>query len=400
MKRVIIWTKYLGLADVGGPCGYLYNIKSFIDSESINGIHFYQTAPFREWPLISKVSYYIPTYIRLHFPSLRRFGFFVDVFFKYFVKCKLSKNDILELKQYDFVHVHQPVEILQYFYNKTKVKAKIILTTHNPEPYIDELAGLYNCKEYLNKHKKLRNYLIKRELKAYEIADNIMFPAKEAREPYELLSDLYQDAFQKYNYKFFYVPTALGNVEPKFDNNHILTNYRIPSSALKICYIGRHNAIKGYDLLKESAKKLWEKGIEAYFVIGGKEGPLYRLEDKRWIELGWVDTATLLNEVDLFVLPNQNTYFDLIMLEVLRQGTPVVASYTGGNKWFQNKNLEGIKFFEYGNPNDLCLRIIEFVNLFKKGKRQSLVESNQHFCKSECNMQLYIERYLDSIQKL
>ena len=400
MKRVIIWTKYLGLANVGGPCGYLYNVKSYIDRDSVEGVDFFETLPFGEWPLRSKIAYYIPTFIRNHVPSLRIFGFWVDVWFKYFFKCKLSNSDIKELNMYDYVHVHQTVEILQYFHSKKKLKIKIILTSHNPEPYIDELASLYNCKGYLTNHERIRNYLIKREIKAYALADRIMFPAEEAREPYEILSELYRDAFRIINDKFFYVPTALNSTEPVLDNNHVLGGYNIPSSALKICYIGRHNVVKGYDMLKEAAKLLWNKGIDAYFIIGGKEGPLYRLEDKRWIELGWVNTETLLNEVDIFVLPNQNTYYDLIMLEVLRQGTPIVASFTGGNKWFKNKGLGGIKFFKYGEPDDLCRCIMEFDTLFKKGMRQSIVETNKNFCNKNCNMQLYIERYFETLQNL
>ena len=48
---------------------------------------------------------------------------------------------------------------------------------------------------------------------------------------------------------------------------------------------------------------------------------------------------------DVFLLPNRETYFDLILLEVLSLGVPVVLSNTGGNKYFKKFQTKGLLFY-------------------------------------------------------
>lgn len=55
-----------------------------------------------------------------------------------------------------------------------------------------------------------------------------------------------------------------------------------------------------------------------------------------------MNTNKLLKEVDVFILPNQKTYFDIIALEILRAGIPLVTTYTGGNKYLASLNDIGI----------------------------------------------------------
>lgn len=52
----------------------------------------------------------------------------------------------------------------------------------------------------------------------------------------------------------------------------------------------------------------------------------------------------LLQEVDVFVLPNRQTYYDLILLEVMRAGKPVLLTTTGGNKHFLGYKDTGLFF--------------------------------------------------------
>lgn len=63
----------------------------------------------------------------------------------------------------------------------------------------------------------------------------------------------------------------------------------------------------------------------------------------------------------MFILPNRETYFDLVLLEVMSLGIPVLASYTGGNKYFEKINDSGIYFFK--DMNEAMKRIIEFSNM-------------------------------------
>ena len=58
------------------------------------------------------------------------------------------------------------------------------------------------------------------------------------------------------------------------------------------------------------------------------------------------DPHSLIAASDVFVLPNHETYFDLILLEVLSLGVPVVMSRTGGNKYFEQFKQPGLKFYD------------------------------------------------------
>lgn len=390
--KVLIFTKNLPVKNIGGPCGYLYNIQEFLKKSPDSRISFYNKS---NKTFIEKLDKIVEKCLKKLVRRNNILSFFITIYYMFYHKKRISKKEIKYIESFDYVHVHLAFEILQYFY-KREIKTKVILTTHNPEPYVDEIADLFNCRLFLQRYPKIRNILIKREIKAYDLCDKIMFPAKEAREAYEISSDIFSDKFQRLDDKFFYVPTALGSTEMITENDHILTN--IDKNSFKVCYIGRHNHVKGYDQLLKVAPLLWEDYPESHFIIGGKEGPLYGLNDLRWLELGWVNTSKLLNEVDVFVLPNKNTYFDLILIETLRQGTPIIASYTGGNKWYKNKSKDGIMFFEYGNIKELKDQLVRVIDLKKTGQLEQIKVKNREFCKEEFSMDLYIKRYINKLE--
>ena len=100
----------------------------------------------------------------------------------------------------------------------------------------------------------------------------------------------------------------------------------------------------------------------------------------------------------MFVLPNRETYFDLVLLEVLRQGTPVLLARTGGNKWFENKNVKGIFFFDYGNIDDFIAKIKEIQKKKNMGELPNCVESNREFFCKTFRMKEYIDSYLEQVK--
>ena len=134
--------------------------------------------------------------------------------------------------------------------------------------------------------------------------------------------------------KHRYMPTGIVGCKAKVNREDFRKKYGIPDNAFVISYAGRHNEIKGYaDLKKLGEKLLADKNV--YFLIAGKEEPMTGLKNDHWIEVGWTnDPHSLIAASDVFVLPNHETYFDLILLEVLSLGVPVVMSRTGGNKYF------------------------------------------------------------------
>ena len=132
--------------------------------------------------------------------------------------------------------------------------------------------------------------------------------------------------------------------------------------------------------------------------IAGTEGPLYHLEHNRWIEVGWTkDPGSVIQASDVFVLPNKETYFDLVMLEVLSLGQIVVASYTGGNKYFAKYENSGI--FLYNN-NTEAENIISQIIKMSEEKRKELRKKNLELYKAEFTNEAFAKRYIYSLHKI
>lgn len=246
--------------------------------------------------------------------------------------------------------------------NLSNFKGKVLLTSHSPKPahkeiYEDQLSNiekvLYSRK--LKELEKIDHYSFNR-------ADYIIFPCKEAEEPYYNNWDEYKNIQKTRSDIYKYVPTGAIKCKAKRSRKDILAEYSIPSDSFVVSYVGRHNETKGYDLLKKVGKKILEKHKNVYFLIAGKEEPLKGIEDKRWIEVGWTnDPHSIISAADLFVLPNKETYFDLILLEVLSLGKIVLASDTGGNKYFRKFSDKGIIYFN--SEDEAVLKIEDLINL-------------------------------------
>ena len=165
-------------------------------------------------------------------------------------------------------------------------------------------------------------------------ADIILFPTKESIEPYSSVLEYFYEVEK--NKCFLFLPTGCCQLELDKNCVDFRKKYNITTPYI-ISYIGRHNKIKGYDLLKDIALKVLSERDDVTFVIGGKlSSDIQPLNHPRWIELGFVNPPDVLSISDCFVLPNRQTYFDLVLLEVMSMGIPVFASATGGNKSVYN----------------------------------------------------------------
>ena len=148
--------------------------------------------------------------------------------------------------------------------------------------------------------------------------------------------------------------------------------------------------------MKNVSKKILEEYKNVYFLIAGKEGPLYRLKHERWIEVGWIDNPqNIINAADVFVLPNEETYFDIVLLETLAVGKVIIASRTGGNKYFNGK--KGI--FLYDCEDDFFQCINNIVNM-PATNRAELEESNKMLFNQYFNEIKFAEFYVHKISKL
>lgn len=407
--KVLIWDKDFALRDCGGPPGYLYKIHEYLKVNPSDEIIFYSDVVGNRIPEDGKLKLLrrillgeIPPCVLLGKIIRRffkkRFTNFYILFHIYYEVPILSEKEIALMNSVDYIHFHLIASVLHNYQYFKYIKAKTILTTHTPEPNIMEMEGyMPSIKKWLI-YKWVRNKILKREAWGYKVVDKIMLPVPSAQEAYTLSCPILKNTFNNIQDKIFYIPTAIQKtILIDEDKKKEYAKY-LPSDSFKVCFIGRHNQIKGYDKLQEIAKICWMKNRNINFIIGGSENPIKRLVDPRWIELGWVDTYALLDNIDVFILPNKQTYFDLILLEALRQGVPCIISNTGGNKWFISKNINGIYGYDYDDPESASELIIQLEKKINSPEWDEIKGNCMKLFKEHCTLRKYMDSYLSQIK--
>lgn len=408
MKKVLIWDTCQRL-NIGGPSGYIYNIREFLQTHPTNQIVFltdlvleqqgdadwlHPTFPFKYQPrtVLGKVWRML---VYIYYTCIKPFtGIEVNI-----------PHDI-NIDEYDYVHIHQVPQIQQFKKIFPNYRGRVILTSHSPCPFSDELIErAVGAKYRLIKFVRiLRPFMLHKECEAYDKADFIMFPCEGAREPYEK-HEIMRKAFNRNNHKFFYIPSSLVDYHPNSTTQQKKSEFGIPNDAFVVTYFGRHTSIKGYDILTRVGLNLLDKHPNLFFLCAGTCS-LQPLHHPRWIELGFISNVDdLLPQSDLYILPNRETYFDLITLQVLRAGVPVALSYTGGNKYFHQLPMDetkGMMFFDIADT-DKIVSIVEDIMRMKDSRPLQYAEMRQHNRKLYENyftLDKYISNYLEVINNL
>lgn len=412
MKKVLIWDLFPRL-NIGGPLGYLYNVRQFLLEHPAEQITFFTdlvlekhgeaewlqpTSPFSGEPK-TRLGQLWRRIAGIYYTSVMPFRG---------LEFRVPKD--IKIDEYDFVHIHQVTHFQQFKQIFPDYKGKVIITSHSPCPFSDELversvsekAKLY--KWYKRVKPSINRYLISKECEAYDKTDLVMFPCAGAREPYEK-NEKMRKAFARNNDKFFYVPTAIVDYQPNKKTAQKLSDLGIPNDAFVITYFGRHNTIKGYDILKKVGLSLLENNPKLYILCAGN-GPIDPPQHQRWIELGFIDNVDdLLPQGDLYILPNRETYFDLITLQILRAGVPIILSETGGNIYFKElpkSETMGMMLFDINDEQQLeaiaqqCIKLKED----DSQKYQKLRGLNRLLFEKYFTLDKYISKYIESINRL
>ena len=391
MKKVLIYMREGELAKTGGPSGYNYALKQQLDKMNVSFIEYIH----KDKRLSTKAnviggSIKAKWYGQL-LKSLKDIARWTYNLYWPFQKPEVNLND------YDIIHFHSTISMYEIRNALKNYKGKVLLTSHSPSILSKEKYEMLTPWNQKHLHCFFK-HLVRFDRYAFKRADYIIFPCPEEEEPYYHTWKEYAIIKEQKKDCYRYLLTGTYQCEAKLDKKHVLEKYGIPKDAFVICYVGRHNSLKGYDNLKEIGKQILDEIPNTYFLIAGAEYPMTRLNHPRWIEVGWTnDPHSIIAASDLFVLPNKETYFDLIMLEVLSMGTVVVASRTGGNKYFERTGATGI--FCYNDIGGACSAIR---NLYyaDKEERLNLVNSNKQLFQENFTLKVFAENYLKLIDSL
>lgn len=385
MKTVMIYFPKRKLNPKGGPAGYLYNLCKGLQHVKHHGLDilFYENA---------SISLEENQSLRNHIPNrlkeMRRA-------FKYSNYLKKALPVDPSLFKYDAIHFHTTEDMYLNRELLSRYNGKVLLTSHTPCVSYLEIIERLNKSDYKFFKKKIDS-LIEIDKYAFQRADYIIFPCEEAEEPYYHTWPDYKKL--KDPLKMKYIPTGISECIAKVTKENIRSKYKIPKDAFLISYVGRHNEIKGFLDLMELGKMLLNKHKDVYFLIAGRQGPLYGLKDERWIEVGWTnDPHSLIAASDIFILPNKETYFDLVLLEVMSLGVPVIMSNTGGNKYFKRFNAEGLFF--YNNVQD-CYDLLCKIKQEGCIHNQEIQNELKEIFKNNFSLKIFSLNYIKAYQNI
>ena len=369
------------LKPCGGPAGYLYNLKQGMTEQESKQIVFLPAKKGITGK--DRVKGILPKRLVDFRKALR----FTKMY-------KEKQTPPVDLNLYDSVHFHRTGDLYRCRAALEKYTGKVILTSHTPCVRFRELIDMLNPADAKLMKKKLQT-LEKIDEYAFKRADYIIFPCKEAEEPYYHTWRQYGQLREEQKYR--YIPTGIIGCTAKVSREEYRKMYDIPDEAFVISYAGRHNEIKGYADLKKLGEKLL-RNENVYFLIAGKEEPIKGLHHPRWIEVGWTnDPHSLIAAADMFILPNHETYFDLIMLEALSLGQIVVASKTGGNKFFEKYDSDGIQLYEnIGEAYSMITDIMES----NQNHLREMREKNMQLFMQEFNITKFAGEYVEVIQAI
>ena len=343
--KILIYHDIKELKPMGGPSGYLYNLNNELKKEGINSIDFINIPKSNKRIIFDKLPNKLKAFLKKTLNPRTR-----EIIKNVFSDCE--KTSCVDLNKYDIIHFHSSLSMYLVKDSLDKFHGKVVFTTHCPKVPHKEIIEDMTTKKFYNSHKKVLDKLEIIDEYAFNRADYIIFPTAESEECYYNTWEKYKEIKENNSHKYIYIPTGINPVTAKIDRKSIRDKYGIPKDAFLISYIGRHNEVKGYKFFKEIGKEFL-KDQNNYVIVAGEEAPLKGLEDERWIEVGWTnDPYSIINASDVFVLPNKETYFDLVLLETMSLGKQVALSNTGGNKYFKKYNSKSLRFFEYGDIND------------------------------------------------
>ena len=384
MKKVLIFYPEESVGPVGGPAGYLYNLRMGLQSCKNDEfeITFFNKAP-RPLRETVKQKDKVPKRLR----ELRRAV--KDIRYD-----KERYPYYPEFSDYDMIHFHSTDRMFLCRDSLKDYRGKVILTSHSPcVMYKEKLTWLnpFDYKLFKKKIDRIENV----DLYAFERADTVIFPCPEAEEPYYNTWDKYASIRDEKKLK--YMTTGIVGCTAKVARSEIRKKYNIPEDAFLISYAGRHNEIKGYADLKQLGEKLLKEHQDVYFLIAGKEEPLTGLEHERWIEVGWTkDPHSLIAASDVFVLPNRETYFDLILLEVISLGVPMVLSDTGGNKHFKRYGSGGFMF--YRTLEEAAQKLAQ-LRAMPLSERAALGAQVKDIFEKDYNIGVFAENYIKTLKE-
>ena len=393
MAKVLFYLDKSKLSPRGGPYGVGYYYWKEMIKRNENCIDFISSfqSPSVGLTLGRRISKHIPKFLYKFQHDLRDALYLRKIINNPVPKYHVNLND------YDIVQFHEPIDLYLEQNQLNNYKGIVLLQSHSPLP--SGMEKSLDCSPvYYKLIPNFENKLEAIDRFAFERADYLVFPCEEAEEPYLNNWPIFSSIKQTKINHFKYITTGIEGVHTTRSRDEVRNSIGIPNDQFVICYAGRHNEVKGYDSLKRIGLSFLQENRDSWIVVAGRLGPIKAPNNNHWLELGWTeDVHSYISSADVFILPNKVTYFDLVFLEALSLGKIVVASRTGGNRYFEKKNVPGV--FLYGNEKE-ALEILGNIKSMPELERNKLAQSNIEFFNDNLTVEAMYDCYFKMIDEL
>lgn len=228
-----------------------------------------------------------------------------------------------------------------YFINKIKLPCQKVLVVHSHE-IGSQALNMIRVRRGVNFLIKKINLFI--EKRGYENGNFVSFPSQGAMDT--LLDDRpdLSDILKNKNVRILYTGIKVPFCKNS-ENNQNAKN-------IKLLFVGRLVEEKGFDLVLEAVKILKNNGQNISLdVVGfGDLIPVEkfigenRLDDTIFLKgvLPHDEVLKLMLSSDVLVAPHRKSVFDLVMLEAMHVGLPIVSTSVGGNLELIRSEKEGV----------------------------------------------------------
>jgi len=393
-RRIVVFSSSPLRARGGGPSTYLWNLRMGIcrlGTEIGNLVAF-------AVPETVERSDRVMTRIRMSAARFARWGVAMfpelwweaySAYVKHKVARRVERLVVLYrevLRHSTFVHAHS---VLDAYTLRRLVHIPMILTVHTPEP-LDKEIGYLLERRYGSASEKLLRWIAHAEREAFQMAYALFYPSKEATEAHLTALPWLEEVFS--NKKVYFILTGVPAMK-RYPSAEKLREQLGVGDAIFVLYVGRYNTIKGFDLYIEIFRRL--QGHPFVFGSLGR-GDIQAPKAPGFIDLGWVDDPSpFMSAADLLVLPSRMSYFDLVGLEAMSLGLPILASAVGGNKTLAQYS-RGVVLFKSGDADAGARALLDVAQAGRSWLRE-LGVANARAYQDHFTLEKFAKRYLDAV---
>lgn len=376
MKKpyVLVFLNRNRLSPRGGPLATGFYINEELQKHKDVDIEFLPDAHEQD---ASNMCRWILTYIRM------------------FLVPKREKN---KFEGYDIIHFHSTKDLYLERRSLKNFDGLVVLTSHSPMPFAQEMFDSMKQKAPKLASSWLLHMLRRADRYSFMRADYIIFPCEEAMEPYFNRWDEFSGIVEKRRGCIRYVATGISPRTALTPSEEIRAKHGVGRDAFLVSFVGRHNEVKGYDLLKNLAGDYLSRHDDSYFIIAGREAPMTGLAHPRWIEVGYtLDPYSYIAASDVFLLPNRETYFDVVAIEALSLGKIIIGSRTGGNRYFERAGLHGVMLYD---TLEEAAALLDSVRTMPVEERKRLEADNCRFFQERLSSTAMFDSYTHTLDEI